>query len=159
MQFSGLTGLVLVCGLSGALLASEDHNVLPTYTVSATRLEQPELRVPFAVSQINADQIQTASTQLSLDESLQTVPGVFVLNPNNFAQDSRIAIRGFGSRANFGLRGIRLLVDGIPATTPDGQGSVDAIDLGSAESMEILRGPSSSLYGSASGGGFLKGTG
>lgn len=155
MQFYGLKAFTVVCGLSGALIASEELDELPTYTVAATRLEQQELHVPFAVSQINADQIQTASTQLSLDESLQTVPGVFVLNPYNFAQDSRIAIRGFGSRANFGIRGIRLLVDGIPATTPDGQGSVDAIDLGSAESMEIIRGPASSLYGSASGGVIL----
>ena len=137
------------------MFSSETTEVLPTYTVTATRIEQADLSVPFSVSLIDAGQIQTGSQQLSLDEPLQTVPGVFVLNPYNFAQDSRIAIRGFGARANFGIRGIRLIVDGIPATTPDGQGSVDSLDLGSAESMEIIRGPASALYGAASGGVIL----
>jgi iron complex outermembrane receptor protein len=141
--------------LGNVLLAAEDLLALPGYTVTATRINQPNLRVPFSVSRIDADQLQTGSQQLSLDEPLRTVPGVFVLNPYNFAQDSRIAIRGFGARANFGIRGIRLIVDGIPATTPDGQGSVDSLDLGSAESMEVLRGPSSALYGAASGGVIL----
>lgn len=151
-----LKPLIFVFALfTGAVLAEETTYVLPTYTVEAARIEQSNLRVPFAVSQVGPDQLQTASTQLALDESLQTVPGVFVLNANNFAQDSRIAIRGFGARANFGIRGIRLLVDGIPATTPDGQGSVDGLDLGSAVSMEIIRGPSSALYGASSGGVIL----
>ena len=73
-------------------------------------------------------------------------------NRYNFAQDLRVAIRGFGARANFGIRGIKILVDGIPETLPDGQGQVDSIDLGSAEQIEVIRGPSSSLYGNASGG-------
>jgi iron complex outermembrane receptor protein len=142
--------------LLGCLLsAAEVSRDLPIYTVSVPRLQGLNLELPLAMSQINADQIQTASTQLALDESLQTVPGVFVLNPYNFAQDSRIAIRGFGARANFGIRGIRLIVDGIPATTPDGQGSVDGLDLGSAQSVEVLRGPASALYGASSGGVIL----
>lgn len=149
----------LFCSLSALLvvaaLAGQEAQVLPTYTVDATRIEQSNLDVPFAVSQLDKEQLQSASTQLSLDEPLQTVPGVFVLNPYNFAQDSRIAIRGFGARANFGIRGIRLVVDGIPATTPDGQGSVDGLDLGSAESVEVLRGPASALYGASSGGVIL----
>lgn len=147
--------LALLLSLGRVLLASETLQVLPSYTITATRIEQADLSVPFSVSQIDTDQLQTGSQQLSLDEPLRTVPGVFVLNPYNFAQDSRIAIRGFGARANFGIRGIRLIVDGIPATTPDGQGSVDSLDLGSAESMEIIRGPSSALYGAASGGVIL----
>jgi iron complex outermembrane receptor protein len=138
---------MLYCVLS----AAQERYVLPTFTANMARIQQPNLKVPFAVSRIDADRLQTASTQLALDESLQTVPGVYVLNPYNFSQDSRIAIRGFGARANFGIRGIRLVIDGIPATTPDGQGSVDGIDLGSAQSMEILRGPSSALYGASSG--------
>ena len=146
--------LLLTLGSSGSA-AIETVDVLPTYTVAAPRIEQVDLNVPFSISRIDAGQIQTASQQLSLDEPLQTVPGVFVLNPYNFAQDSRIAIRGFGARADFGIRGIRLIVDGIPATTPDGQGSVDGLDLGSAESMEVIRGPASALYGAASGGVIL----
>ena len=137
------------------LLGEEANFVLPDYEVTATQLSQPELRVPFAVSQIDRDEIQTVALQLSLDEPLQTVPGVFMLNPYNYAQDSRIAIRGFGARANFGIRGIQLIADGIPATLPDGQGSVDAIDLGSAERIQILRGPASAIYGASAGGVIL----
>ena len=141
--------------LASVLSGQEADDVLPTYTVEATRIEQTNLQLPFAVSYFGKEQIQTASTQLSLDEPLQTTPGVFVLNPYNFAQDSRIAIRGFGARANFGIRGIRLIVDGIPATTPDGQGSVDGLDLGSTGSIEVLRGAASALYGASSGGVIL----
>lgn len=137
------------------LAEAEEHYVLPDYEVSATLLKQPDSKLPFALSQIDRERIQTASLQLSLDEPLQTVPGVFVLNPYNFAQDSRIAIRGFGARANFGIRGIQLIADGIPATLPDGQGSVDAIDLGSTERIQIVRGPASAIYGASSGGVLL----
>ena len=120
--------------------------------VTATRIEQPLDRVAAAVSVVNQDDIQLGRQQLALDESLSRVPGVFMLNRYNFAQDLRIAIRGFGSRANFGIRGVKILVDGIPETLPDGQGSVDGIDLGATGQVQVLRGPSSSLYGNASGG-------
>lgn len=142
--------LGLCCGT--VVLAASEAVRLPEYRVTATQLSQPSAQVPFAVSELTTEQIQRASLQLSLDEPLQTVPGVFVLNPYNYAQDSRIAIRGFGARANFGIRGIQLFADGIPATTPDGQGSVDAIDLGSTERIEVFRGPASAIYGAASGG-------
>jgi iron complex outermembrane receptor protein len=89
---------------------------------------------------------------LGLDEALARVPGVFMQNRYNFAQDLRISIRGFGARAQFGIRGVKVLVDGIPETLPDGQGSVDSIDLGATSQIEVIRGPSSSLYGNASGG-------
>jgi iron complex outermembrane receptor protein len=125
---------------------------LPTLTVSATRMERPINEVATAITSIDGESIQRGNRQISLDEALQEVPGVFVLNPYNYAQDTRIAIRGFGARSDFGIRGIRLVVDGIPATTPDGQGEVDGLDLGSAERIEVLRGPASALYGSASGG-------
>lgn len=149
------TCLVLLLTLSFSLRAesaAEEVATLPTLTVSATRMEQPLNDVPTAITRIDAETIQRANLQIALDEALQEVPGVFVLNPYNYAQDTRIAIRGFGARSDFGIRGIRLVVDGIPATTPDGQGEVDGLDLGSAESIEVLRGPASALYGSASGG-------
>jgi len=123
---------------------------------STTHLvDEADEQIPFSVTTIERDHIQRASTLLSLDEPLLSVPGVFVLNPFNFAQDSRISIRGFGAQANFGIRGIQLIVDGIPATGADGQGSVDAIDLGSAERIQVIRGPSSGIYGAASGGVIL----
>ncbi len=149
-----MTLCVALCFECSIRAAAEDL-LLPEYEVTAMQLTQPSLKVPFAVSLIDMEQIQTASLQLSLDEPLQTVPGVFVLNPYNYAQDSRIAIRGFGARANFGIRGIQLFADGIPATTPDGQGSVDAIDLGSTERIQVVRGPASAIYGASSGGVIL----
>jgi iron complex outermembrane receptor protein len=120
--------------------------------VEATRIPGEANELPFAVSRVDRQAIQAARQQLGLDESLATVPGLFFQNRYNFAQDLRIAIRGFGARANFGIRGIRLFADDIPLTLPDGQGSVDAIDLGSADRIEVIRGPFSAVYGAASGG-------
>jgi len=101
---------------------------------------------------VGREGVQLARQQLGLDESLVAIPGLFFQNRYNFAQDLRIAIRGFGARANFGIRGIRIFVDDIPQTLPDGQGSVDSIDLGSVEQVQVIRGPFSAVYGSASGG-------
>jgi iron complex outermembrane receptor protein len=90
--------------------------------------------------------------QLGMDEALAAVPGLYIQNRYNFSGDLRVAMRGFGARSSFGIRGIRIIVDGIPETLPDGQSGVDSIDLGSAQSIEVLRGPASSLFGNASGG-------
>jgi iron complex outermembrane receptor protein len=110
------------------------------------------MEIPAAVSVVDGEQVRRARRQLSLGESLAFVPGVFTQNENNFAQDLRIAIRGFGSRANFGIRGLMLIVDGIPYTMPDGQGQVDPLQLATVGRIEVMRGPSASLYGSAAGG-------
>lgn len=131
---------------------NENQPPLEEVTVTATRMEKTLDRVPAAISVIGQDEIQQARQQLALDESLSRVPGVFMQNRYNFAQDLRIAIRGFGARAQFGIRGIKILVDGIPETLPDGQGAVDSVDIGATGQIEVLRGPSSSLYGNASGG-------
>ena len=125
---------------------------LDEITLDATKIETPALLVPFAVSRIDLLSQQGLQQQLSLQEYLGIVPGVFSLNANNYAQDLRVSIRGFGARAAFGIRGIKIIVDGIPETTPDGQGQVDNLPLGLLKTMEVLRGPSASLYGNASGG-------
>ena len=130
--------------------ASEDD--LEEIVVQATRMSRPLDSVPAAISVVNQAQIQLGRQQLGLDEALNRVPGVFMQNRYNFAQDLRVSIRGFGARSAFGIRGVKILVDGIPETLPDGQGQVDSIDLGAAQQIEVLRGPSSSYYGNASGG-------
>src|SRR5258706_16463408 len=96
--------------------------------------------------------MREARAQVNLSESLGRVPGISVQNRQNYAQDLQIQSRGFGARSTFGVRGIRLVADGIPATMPDGQGQASTFDLGSAERIEVLRGPFSALYGNASGG-------
>ncbi|PXA05539.1 TonB-dependent receptor [Coraliomargarita sinensis] len=151
--------MTTLCAVSIAGLAFADPVperdpvfVLEPLVIRDRGLETPPLALPASVTRLDRDDIQKASAQLSINESLQTVPGVFALNPYNYAQDSRIAIRGFGARSDFGIRGIRLVVDGIPATLPDGQGGVDGIDLGSTGEMEIIRGPAAAIYGPASGG-------
>ncbi|HEU4616554.1 MAG TPA: TonB-dependent receptor [Gammaproteobacteria bacterium] len=132
--------------------AAADTTPLDEIIVTATRLQTPLSHVPEAISIVTQNDIQLGRQQLALDESLSRVPGVFMMDRYNFAQDLRISIRGFGARANFGIRGVKVLVDGIPETLPDGQGSVDAVDLGSTSQIEVIRGPSSTLYGNASGG-------
>ena len=96
--------------------------------------------MPLAVSSIGKKHFQYGQKQSALNEALLPVPGLFAMNAENFSQDLRVAIRGFGARAPFGIRGIRILVDGIPETTPDGQAQVDNIDLGFISRAEVFRG-------------------
>ncbi len=138
-------------GVAGTSVA-QDPGPLDEIVVTATRLESSVGDVARSVSMIDRQRIQDATQQLGLGEALAGVPGLYIQNRYNFSQDLSISLRGFGARASFGIRGIRLYVDGIPETLPDGQAQVDSIDLGSAESIEVLRGPASSLYGNASGG-------
>ena len=125
---------------------------LPPLTVSVTRAELPLSKVPLSVHSVDRAQISRARPTWGLDEALANVPGVFVANRYNFSQDQRISIRGFGARSAFAVRGIKILVDGIPQTLPDGQGQLTNLELGEVDRIEVLRGSSSSLFGNASGG-------
>jgi len=145
--------LLLSTAFSAPVWAQTDTEaVLPTVEVSAPRLAREIYATPAVVSTIDQDTIAQGQQRVRLDESLNRVPGVFLQNRDNFAQGQRISIRGFGARAPFGVRGITVMVDGIPYTLPDGQAQLDAIDLDSAERIEVIRGPSSVLYGNAAGG-------
>jgi iron complex outermembrane recepter protein len=128
------------------------QKTLNEVNVNASRLETNERQTPLAITVLNKYRLQTGQQMMSLYESLGTVAGVFAQNPDNFAQDVRISIRGFGARAAFGIRGIKILVDGIPESTPDGQVKVGGIDMGFVGKMEVIRGPASGLWGNASGG-------
>src|SRR5256885_6149449 len=113
---------------------------------------RPILDLPFSVTVQTPDSQRPGQRHLSLDETLLLIPGLTVSNRNNPSQDPRISIRGFGARSAFGVRGIRILRDGIPLTLPDGQSPVDYLDLESVGRVEVMRGSASSLYGNAGGG-------
>ncbi|MBG9418509.1 TonB-dependent receptor PqqU [Klebsiella pneumoniae] len=123
-----------------------------TMVVTAAPTTVSELDTPAAFSVVNGDEMRQAAPRVNLSESLGAVPGLQVQNRQNYAQDLQLSIRGFGSRSTYGVRGLRIYVDGIPVTMPDGQGQTSNIDIGSVDTIEVLRGPFSALYGNSSGG-------
>lgn len=125
---------------------------LPEVSVSATRVERDNMDLPVAIDSVGQRAIREGNPQVNLSESLNRVPGIAVQNRQNYAQDLQISSRGFGARSTFGVRGVRLIADGIPATMPDGQGQAATFNLPSAQRIEVMRGPFSSLYGNAAGG-------
>jgi iron complex outermembrane receptor protein len=138
-------------------LRGQGADTIPVYrsdeiAVSVTRSLAPVARLPFAVSVLGRDLLQGPRRALSLDESLRFAPGVFVGNRRNFAVGDRLTVRGVGARAQFGVRGVRVLADGIPLTLPDGQSTLTNLDLASAGRVEVIRGPAAALYGNAAGG-------
>jgi iron complex outermembrane receptor protein len=143
------------CALAAALPAFAQENSpqqLDPVVISAERSRQTTFDAPAAISAVTRATIDNGGLQVNLSEVLNRVPGITVLNRQNYAQDLQLSIRGFGSRSTFGIRGVRLIVDGIPATMPDGQGQASSIALGSAQRIEVLRGPLAQLYGNAAGG-------
>lgn len=136
---------------------TQDVTLLPTLHVEATRTDTTYLQTPASVFRIDAPQIDNSS-QVNLTEVVKGIPSLQIRNRENYAQDLQLSMRGFGARSTFGVRGIRLYVDGIPATMPDGQGQTSNIDLSSLDHVEVLTGPFSSLYGNSSGGTILTST-
>ncbi|MDC5545230.1 TonB-dependent receptor [Acinetobacter baumannii] len=147
--------------ISSPLVWAEDLNSdvakLPTLHVEATRTNTGYLQTPASVFRIEAPQVDSSS-QVNLTEVVKGIPSLQIRNRENYAQDLQLSMRGFGARSTFGVRGIRLYVDGIPATMPDGQGQTSNIDLSSLDHVEVLTGPFSSLYGNSSGGTILTST-
>jgi iron complex outermembrane receptor protein len=149
-------GVTLLCARARADAAGEDM-VAPAFSlepivVTATRVPQASLDLPMSIDLIGRQQISEGQLRVNLSEPLIGVPGVNAQSRQNYAQDLQISVRGFGARSSFGVRGVRLYADGIPGTMPDGQGQFSNFDLGSAERVEVLRGPFSALYGNSSGG-------
>lgn len=150
--------LVLAGVVSGALPVMAEDTLQDNSTVTApvvvtgTRIEQSSFDLPMSIDSVDAEKIQEGQLQASISESLVRVPGVVAMARGHYAQDVQISTRGFGARSAFGVRGIRLYSDGIPLTMPDGQGQAGTFDLGSAKSIEVMRGPFSALYGNSSGG-------
>ncbi len=144
---------LLIAGLSlSPVCAQESTQTLDRVVVTATRTERPQLDVPASTDVLERDEVRDTHLRVNLSESLTRVPGLVVLNRQNYAQDLQISVRGFGARSTFGVRGVRLYADGIPATMPDGQGQVSHFALNATDRIEVLRGPFSALYGNSSGG-------
>lgn len=152
-------GIMLPAGLQALSPASpvmiqQAQDTIPLAPIEVQVLRTPILQnaAPLAISALSGEDLQRGRSGFFLEEALQGLPGVQVQNRFNPAVGERVAIRGFGARAQFGLRGIRVVVDGIPATLPDGQSSLDHLDVGSLGRVEAIRGPASALFGNASGG-------
>ena len=144
---AALAGLCAACGPARA-----QDTVLAPVVVQATRLPAAAGDTPWPVSRVQGERVSRARQGLGLDEALLTVPGLYAQNRYNLAQDLRLSIRGFGARSTFGIRGLKLMLDGVPLTLPDGQAGVDALDLHDLDHIEVIRGPAASLYGAAAGG-------
>lgn len=140
------------CSLANTAFAAEEISITAPVVVTATRVEQNSFDLPVAIDVVDKSDIQDGQLQMTLSESLIRVPGITAQNRTQSAQDPQISSRGFGSRSTFGVRGVRVYVDGIPLTMPDGQGQPGVVDLSAIKSIEVMRGPFSALYGNSSGG-------
>lgn len=152
-----MRSLILVAVTAGVAAAQADTTARDTARLSPTivtvlRTSVELARAPFAVSVATRDEIQRGKPGFALDEALASIPGVQVDNRFNYALGERISIRGFGSRAQFGVRGVRVLLDGIPMTTADGQTTLNNVDVNALGRVEVIRGPASSMHGNAAGG-------
>jgi iron complex outermembrane recepter protein len=150
LRFSA--AVALAAGPAAAQTPTAEPQTVPQLVISATRVAQDGFDLPMAIDRIDASVISEGKAQVNLSEALNRVPGIVVQNRQNYSQDLQISSRGFGARSTFGVRGVRLIADGIPATMPDGQGQAATFNLSSAERIEVLRGPFASLYGNSSGG-------
>ena len=140
--------LAALCAAAPAQAQDAEEGVV----VSATRTERRNLEIPGSIDAVGAATLHEGQPKVNLSESLGSVPGLTVRNRQNYAQDLQLSIRGFGARAAFGIRGVKLYTDGIPATMPDGQGQAANFNLATARRIEVMRGPLAALYGNASGG-------
>ncbi|MGE5493322.1 MAG: TonB-dependent receptor family protein [Actinomycetota bacterium] len=144
--------LALLAALSGGAAADPAALLISPVTVTGSRVEAQSFELPYSVDVVDARQIGEGQLKVNASEALAAVPGIVVLNRQNYAQDLQISSRGFGARSAFGVRGVKLIADGIPASNPDGQGQAATFNLDTAERIEVLRGPFSSVYGNHAGG-------
>jgi len=153
MKTNKTTLAVLIAGCFGTGAAmAEETKVLSPVVVTATRVEQDSFDLPMSIDKVEKKDIQDAQLRMTLSESLSRIPGITAQNRNQMAQDPQISSRGFGARSSFGVRGVRVYVDGIPLSMPDGIGNPGSVDLGAIAAIEVMRGPFSAMYGNSSGG-------
>ena len=146
--------LVIILAATFPCFAGADSTALTldSVVVTGSRVEHKSFDLPAAIDVVDAERIGADQAKVNASEALAAVPGITVQNRQNYAQDLQISSRGFGARSAFGVRGIRLIADGIPASMPDGQGQAATFNLDRAERIEVLRGPMSSVYGNHAGG-------
>ncbi len=144
--------LAMVALATTASAQQSGNLTLNPVTVTGSRAEAASFEQPFSIDVVDGRAIQEGQLGVNASEALVAVPGLVIQNRQNYAQDLQISSRGFGARSAFGVRGVKLIADGIPASTPDGQGQVATFNLDMAERIEVLRGPFSSIYGNSSGG-------
>jgi len=147
-----LKALAALCAAAAGAAQAQTEDLAGVVVVTANRNEHASINVPAAIDVIGADRIRDGQMRVNASEALVAVPGLVVQNRQNYAQDLQISSRGFGARSAFGVRGVRLIADGIPATMPDGQGQAATFNLDRAQRIEVLRGPFSALYGNHAGG-------
>ncbi|HET7065819.1 MAG TPA: TonB-dependent receptor, partial [Rudaea sp.] len=152
LRCSASRALILLLPTLAAAQAPADETSLQTIVVTATRSEKPAFDTAASIDAVSLADPTANTPGINPSEYLAAIPGLVARDRQNYAQDEQISIRGFGARSTFGVRGVRLYIDGIPATMPDGQGQVSNFNLGSADRIEVLRGPFSALYGNSSGG-------
>jgi iron complex outermembrane recepter protein len=148
----GIAGLCTLAAMPAAAQTPDSAARIPDLQVTVTRTPTALSRLGASVTVIDSTAIHRSRLATGLDEALAFVPGVVAENRWNYAVDERVSIRGFGARSNFGLRGVKVLLDGVPQTLPDGQSQLNNLDLSLVNRIEVLRGGASALYGNASGG-------
>lgn len=152
MKKTTLAVMIGACFSAQTAQAQEETKTLSPVVVTATRVEQDSFDLPMSIDRVETKDIQNGQLRMTLSESLVRVPGLTAQSRSQMAQDPQISTRGFGARSSFGVRGIRLFVDGVPLSMPDGIGNPGSIDLDNIGAIEVMRGPFSTMYGNSSGG-------
>lgn len=152
MKFRPSRIAAIVAAAFPCIAIAEAALTLDSVVVTGSRVEHSSFDLPAAIDVVDADRIGADQARVNASEALAAVPGINVQNRQNYAQDLQISSRGFGARSAFGVRGIRLISDGIPASMPDGQGQAATFNLDRAERIEVLRGPMTAVYGNQAGG-------
>lgn len=159
LRWLALTPLLALPALLHAQTATpapepDGGSLAPVVVIGSGSAEQ-RWRSSATADVVYGSELRDGQLQINLSEGLARVPGLVIRNRENYAQDLQVSIRGYGARSTFGIRGLRLFVDGIPASAPDGSGQAANFPLGSADRIEVVRGPFASLYGASSGGAIL----